>query len=203
MPDPKVPAGSDFTAAPPNPDIASMAQRQGAYSWLSSQLFEILGSWVTSTPENEVGVYFGAAMSEWAWHAELWSERLPELREISRSSLVVAPDALVVEALQGLGALTVTLDRLDGLASLCAILDKVYAAHGAVVSSVRDAPTIRTLDLVRSDLAAAQTQIAALSEIFVTPGTHNRVVSAEVVAVRGALDQAFTLICEKSPTLRA
>lgn len=203
MSDPHPASGDGFTATPPDADIASTAVRQGCYSWLSSRLFEIVGGWVTTTPDPEVGAYFGTSSAEWAWHAELWAERLPELREVSREALIVSPDETVTEALGALDALTDTLDRIDGLAGFCARLERVYAAHATAASPVRDAPTIRTLDLVRSDLVAAQGTLADLAANHVTTDTSARVSSAASIAVFDGFDRAFSLICTQKVTLRA
>ncbi len=194
---------SGVAAQPPEPDIGSAAVRLGRYGWVAARMFETVGAWVASTPEPEVKVFFGTVTAEWAWHAELWRERLPELREIDRSALLVSPGAAADRVFALLEGLEATASRLAGLDALCARLEVIFTIHEQAADTVRDAPTLRTLRLVQSDLASSRAKIAELQETLVTPDTLDGEIAEEIRALDTQLEQTIEAICAKSPPVRA
>ena len=62
----------------------------GNYRWVEIKLFEALGGWVATVPELDVKMVLGRHCYHHAWHAELWTKRLPELREMNVERMTVA-----------------------------------------------------------------------------------------------------------------
>ena len=135
--------------------IAETARRAGHYRWVSTQLFEVLGGWVTSVPEIDVKQRLGVHAHHFGWHAQLWRDRLPELVEMTPTSLTVPPnDALrtVFELVQSSDS---TIERLVGIHRV--VMPRLVAAytfHLAHASEITDGPTVRTLKLAHADALA-------------------------------------------------
>lgn len=178
----------------PDPDIASTIARLGAYVWIEARLFEVVGRWVTSTPEPEAKVYFGALTAELARHAELWHERLPQLRELSRESLVVAPGPRSVTAMDALASVEGTASRLEALGILLDQLLGLYAGHERDSAPIRDAPMLRTMAMVRADHRAIARSATVLCKTLVTEDTTETPKSNQMVALLRALDDPRTLL---------
>ena len=51
----------------------------GEYRWIEAALYRLLGEWVGDMPIAAVQVHLDAQSMRHAWHAELWSDRLPVL----------------------------------------------------------------------------------------------------------------------------
>ncbi len=135
--------------------LRESARRMGAYRWIESRLFEVLGAWAVSAPELEVKPMLTAHAREHAWHAELWREQLPTAAEIT-------PEGLTRSANEGIDAFFAALVEPDGpertserlVGAYRVLLPRMiaaYSAHLAVASSVCDGPVIRVLRLVLRD----------------------------------------------------
>ncbi|CAN5132201.1 hypothetical protein BH18ACT4_BH18ACT4_16010 [soil metagenome] len=135
--------------------VEESARRIGHYKWTEMKLFEALGGWVATVPELDVKVRIGTHCHHHAWHAELWHDRLPALREIDADRLTApANDQMVafVDALvapEGAGA---TIEKLVGVYRVL-IPHKIaaYTYHLNNTSTITDAPTIRTLGFALQD----------------------------------------------------
>jgi hypothetical protein len=132
------------------------ARRVGHYAWLERRLFEVLGRWSTTVPEDEVKVCLAVHSRHHAWHAELWHERLPELQAVERDDLVVPPDdrgASVAEALEkGADEADQTLEKLVGVYRvLLPRLVTTYRADLQSASTITDGPASRVLRLILHD----------------------------------------------------
>ena len=178
----------------PAPDIASTITRLGAYVWIEARLFEVVGGWVTSTPEPVAKVYFGTATADFAGHAQQWHERLPQLREVSRDSLVVAPGPRSVEAMDALASIEETVPRLEALAVVVDHLLAVYAGHERGASVVRDAPMLRTLAVVAADHRAVVRSVSTLCKTLVTEATTVTSRSDQMVALLSFLQDPLVLL---------
>ena len=178
----------------PDPDIASTITRLGAYVWIEARLFEVVGGWVTSTPEPAVTVYFGALTAEIAGHAQLWHERLPQLREVSRESLVVAPGPRSVAAMDALALVEGSVPRLEALGLIADHLLGLYAGHERHASPVRDAPMLRTVTIVSADHRAMAHAASALRKTLVTEGTTRTSSSGQMVALLSFLGDPMALL---------
>ncbi|HEC11074.1 MAG TPA: hypothetical protein ENI86_16150 [Acidimicrobiales bacterium] len=136
-------------------DVEETARRVGHYKWIETKLFEALGGWVATVPEMDVKLKLGTHCYHHAWHAELMHKRLPELREMKPERLTVPPnDELVafVEAMTEPEAAELTIEKLVGVYRVL-IPHKIaaYTYHRNNTSTITDAPTIRSLDLMLRD----------------------------------------------------
>jgi len=140
-------------------DSEQTAIRVGHYKWLEMKLFEFLGGFVAMAPELDIKVTLGNHCYHHAFHAELWHRRLPELGKLKPDELAVAPHS-EVEALftsfaapgEGQRRANDTLDKLVGLYRvILPALINAYTYHRHNASRLRDAPTLRILDLCLHD----------------------------------------------------
>lgn len=149
------PAQSAGRHAPSGLPLRESARRMGAYRWVESRLFEVLGAWALSVPELEVKPVLAAHAREHAWHAELWLDQLPTVEGMT-------PESLTRPANEGIdaffGALTEpdgpgrTIERLVGAYRvLLPRMIAAYSAHLGMAAPVCDGPVIRVLRLVLRD----------------------------------------------------
>lgn len=135
------------------------AELVGAYRWTEERLFALTGRWSTDAgmaPEAQVHLY--EASSQHAWHADLWTDRLPALDGFDRDA-VTRPSGPVLGPLLGaLEAERAAPGRLAGLSRVVLPeLAAVYRGHLRRAVPVTDGPVIRTLHLVLADLDAEET----------------------------------------------
>jgi hypothetical protein len=142
----------DHTAGVSPGTLEETARWVGAARWLELRCFELLGGWVTTTPEPDVKLAFARQSHHHAWHAELFERVLPSANGFSADGLVAAPDDSWSAFLDDLAALTVTGDRLVGAYELLmpGKLDEYEHWHSAV-DPVQDAPLRRWLGFVVMD----------------------------------------------------
>ena len=151
--------------------LGETAALAGEYRWIENALYGLLGEWVTDTPVAAVQVHLDAQSMRHAWHAELWSERLPVLTGADPDGLTVpsAPSAVLIAALAGThlpsdvpgsswppaGEVPDRPGALPRLAALYRIvlprLVTSYHRHLRVASAVTDGPVLRALQLVLND----------------------------------------------------
>ena len=135
--------------------IEDLARRIGHYVWTESMLFEVLGGWATEVPEPDVKVFVGTHCHRHAWHAELWRQRLPELRELDPQRLIVPANdemARFADTLVTPQAPEQTVEKLAGVYRvLLPRCVSAYTSHRDLVDDRTDAPTGRVLDLVLRD----------------------------------------------------
>jgi hypothetical protein len=137
-------------------ELTSTAARVGHYVWFERRVFEVVGGWVRTTEPADLTekLWFGEVARRHAWHAELWHERLPELREMDRSALTVPASADVVDLFAELADTSPTLDRLTGLVRvLYPHYQVALADHRDRVAPLADGSILRTIELVRRDVA--------------------------------------------------
>jgi hypothetical protein len=135
--------------------VEESARRVGNYRWVEMRLFEALGGWVATVPELDVKMVLGRHCYHHAWHAELWTKRLPELREMNVDRMTVpANDDFVtfMEAVREPEAPDLTIEKLVGVYRVL-IPRKIaaYTYHLNGTSEITDAPTIRSLKLALQD----------------------------------------------------
>lgn len=136
-------------------DVDESARRIGHYRWIEMRLFEALGGWVATVPELDVKMRLGAHCYHHAWHAELFTKRLPELREMTPDKLTLPANEHIVafvEAMTEPEAAELTIEKLVGVYRVL-IPRKIaaYTYHRNGTSTITDAPTIRILDFVLQD----------------------------------------------------
>lgn len=132
--------------------LVGAARVIGGYVWLEERLFETLGGWVPSVAEPEGKLLLDADSHHHAWHASLWRQLLPALRELVAGDLV-APSSPELDAfMAALAASPSTIERLVAVYRVLLPRQVVaYQCHRERASSVTDGPTIRALELVLAD----------------------------------------------------
>src|SRR5581483_8608436 len=132
--------------------VEETARRAGHYRWIEMRLFEVLGGWVATVPELDVKIRLGAHTYKHAWHADLWTKRLPELREMNPDRLTApANDDVVafIDAVAEPDSPDQTIEKLVGVYRVL-IPRKIaaYTYHLNNTSTITDAPTIRSLKFI-------------------------------------------------------
>jgi hypothetical protein len=156
-------------------DLETSARMAGHHCWVESRLFEILGSWVASTPAVGAKLMLDRHSRQHAWRAAQWWERLPVLADVDRSALVA--DSAVGGWSRPLAAMA----GIDGVVGRLAAAYRValprvctsYARHSCIASPVSDGSTLRTLRIVAPDAtadwvegeSALQTALAGRAEV--------------------------------------
>jgi hypothetical protein len=135
--------------------VEDTARRVGHYRWIEMRLFEALGGWVATVPELDVKIRLGAHTYKHAWHADLWTKRLPELREMNPDRLTAPANDDVVAFMDAVAepeAAEQTIEKLVGVYRVL-IPRKIaaYTYHLNNTSTITDAPTIRSLKFILQD----------------------------------------------------
>ncbi len=136
-------------------DVDESARRIGHYRWVETKLFEALGGWVATVPEMDVKLRLGTHTYHHAWHAELWTKRLPELRQMNPDKLTGPPNDELVAFMDQMTepeAAEQTIEKLVGVYRVL-IPRKIaaYTYHLHATSRITDAPTIRSLGFILGD----------------------------------------------------
>jgi hypothetical protein len=149
---------SPLSARPLGPSgftLEEAARRVGHYRWVEQTLFEILGGWVATVPEEEVRVWLSTRSYRHAWHAELWERRQPDVRGIDVDALTAPANAEMerfVASVSEPNADDQTIEKLVGVYRvLIPYLVAAYRYHLDQASPVADGPTMRALELVLRD----------------------------------------------------
>lgn len=158
-------------------DLESAGRLVGSYRWIEKQLFHVLGRWSAIVPEAGIKIFLDQQSFEFAWHAELWADRLPDHRAAGG---LTAPANSGVAAL--FRALVDELDTSDTVEKLTAAyrvvlprLVTAYSAHLDRATSAGNDPTQRALRLVLADeLAAWRAGVAALDPLLVDESALDR-----------------------------
>lgn len=128
------------------------ARVAGHHIWLEMRLFEVLGGWVTSTPEPPVKAHLATHSRRHAWHAELWNGHLPRVVGIDADALVTPFAPAAERVVDTLAEAASTLERLVGLYRV--VLPRVVTATAArldLATPVADAALARSLRFVLAD----------------------------------------------------
>jgi hypothetical protein len=134
--------------------VEESVERIVNYKWCEQQLSAALGGWVATIPELDVKSMLGPVCYQHAWHAELWRQRLPELREPNDSRAEPANNefARFMIELTSPDDPDLTVEKLVGIYRvLVPHLLAVYTFHQRVTSDIVDAPTVRILKFMLDD----------------------------------------------------
>lgn len=152
----------------------------GGYRWLEERLFGLTGLWATDDPWPAAQLLFDDLSAQHAWHAEIWTARLPVLDSIDPEVLDRPPSAEVAATLDRLEAagraaaggpgevpegVVLTVTRLAGLARV--VLPRLvvtYRRHLERTVAVTDRPVARALRLVLADERAAWEEAETMLE---------------------------------------
>lgn len=135
--------------------LEESARRLGQYRWVELALFETLGGWVATVPEDEVRAWLSVRSHRHAWHAELWEQRLPQLRGYDLDTLTAPANREMerfVASLNEPKGDDQTIEKLVGVYRvLLPYLVAAYLYHLDQSSPVADGPTMRALELILRD----------------------------------------------------
>ena len=134
--------------------VEESVERIVNYKWCEQQLSAALGGWVATIPELDVKAMLGPHCYQHAWHADLWRQRLPELREANEDRAEPANDefAHFMAELTSPDDADLTIEKLVGVYRvLVPHLLAVYTFHQKVTSDIVDAPTVRLLKFMLDD----------------------------------------------------
>lgn len=135
--------------------VEESVERIVNYKWAEQQLSAALGGWVATIPELDVKAMLGPHCYQHAWAADLWRQRLPELREPQEDRAEPANDAFAafMNELTSPEDPELTIEKLVGIYRvLVPHLLAVYTFHQRVTSDIVDAPTVRILGFMLADL---------------------------------------------------
>lgn len=129
--------------------LQELAQVLGVWCWGERRLFEIVGSWVPSTPEPAVKACFAEASLRHAWRAARLEELFPSAYVPPASTLVrPGPDAPMLEVLARLD------DTVPRLAALYRVVVPARIAaydRWLDAATLTERPYVRALRGVRND----------------------------------------------------
>jgi len=134
--------------------VEESVERIVHYKWVEERLSAALGGWVATIPELDVKAMLGPHCYQHAWHADLWRQRLPELKEANEDRSEPANDAFVtfMDELTSPEDPDLTVEKLAGIYRvLVPHLLAVYTYHRHVTSDIVDAPTVRILGFMLDD----------------------------------------------------
>jgi len=134
--------------------VEESVERIVNYKWAEERLSAALGGWVATIPELDVKAMLGPHCYQHAWHADLWRQRLPELKEANEHRSEPANDAFVrfMDELTSPDEPDLTVEKLVGVYRvLVPHLLATYTFHRHVTSDIVDAPTVRLLGFMLDD----------------------------------------------------
>jgi hypothetical protein len=160
--------------------LEQAAARLGAYRWLEWRLFEVTGRWALDDALPSAQLYFDRIRAEHAWHAELWTERLPVLDWVDPQALTRPPNPGVGALLAHLEGLGPTGGGTEGrLAALARVvlprLVTTYRIHLERSGPAADGAVRRALRLVLADERPAwEDAELLLQRLLCAPGARQR-----------------------------
>ncbi len=130
----------------PGMTIDESARRLGEVAWAEGRLFEVVGQWVTTTPEADLELVFARESRLHGEHAVAIGALLPDTRDHDPETLV-APGSGAEARLAELAAAGPD-RRVRALAEVLRTHLETLDAYLADASPVRDGPGIRLITAV-------------------------------------------------------
>lgn len=138
----------------PPSSLRELARRIAAYRALDLTVFEHLGQFATTTHGAPLARHLAAWANHHAWHAQLWTDRLPRIAGIDVDT--ADADPMVPTPVEVADALSSDDDPLwvvrQYVDRVLVPLATTLAAHRDATDDLLDAPTGRVLDLVLGDI---------------------------------------------------
>lgn len=125
------------TETSPSRPLHDMAALLGGRVWLERRLFESLGRWscdAGDAGDTAAKLHLADASRRHGWHAQVWTERMPELSGFDVESLVVAPDDRLIEVFDVLDGADSVAARLDGHCRV--LLPRMIVAYRATIGGL-------------------------------------------------------------------
>ena len=133
----------------PGMTIDESAQRLGEIVWTERRLFEVVGQWVTTTPEADLKLVFARESRLHGEHALAVGDLLPETRDHD-PVVLVAPGPGAEAAIAELAAAEPE-RRAPALAQALRAHLEVLDAYVGDATPVRDGPGIRVVGAIVAD----------------------------------------------------
>ncbi|MEZ5217964.1 MAG: hypothetical protein R2715_15575 [Ilumatobacteraceae bacterium] len=160
---------ADATSEPISPDaprtaigglgVDELGRRAGHLAWWSRTLFELTGTWASESGDSPARLLWAAHCHQFAWHADLWRERLP-VRWDHPPELDVVPGIAgmddLLELLRDIEVEGRPVGHVERLVAVTrGLVPRLLLATrqiGSAADPMLDAPTVRTAKLVAADL---------------------------------------------------
>ena len=128
--------------------VDASARRIRRYRWLEERVMRILGGWIALTPELPAKLLFGRHVWDCAQHADLWGQRLPELRSPAHRGEPPSEGFVrLMDRIDARDARHETVERIVAIYRLVKPhLIAAYEAHLAEANAIYEPPTRRILD---------------------------------------------------------
>lgn len=114
-------------------DDHALTRLVGSYRWLEKQLFHLLGGWTTSVTQASIKIFLDEQSFEYAWHAELWADRLPDPERLAPAGLTAPPNRGVAALFHELAEAGSSLTTVEKLVSVYRVivprLVTAYSSH--------------------------------------------------------------------------
>lgn len=146
--------------------ILDLAACVGHHQRLEARLASLVGGWARDDREPSAAALFAQHCPQFAWHADLWAERLPSQPSTSLDATIDAGpstagepcrfDESLIHSVDTLAVANDTIERLVGVYQL--VLPRLVATCESLRATIDprvDGPTARVLDLVVRDLTVA------------------------------------------------
>lgn len=132
--------------------IHATARYAAHFQWIEEQIFEILGGWSVSLSEPEAKLLVARHAAHHGWHAQLWAERRPNLREASIDNPESVEWVNLIGRVQAVSGEHPSILKLAGMYQvlLPRLIDQ-YSKVLALTAEVADMPVKRTIQLVMAD----------------------------------------------------
>ena len=120
--------------------------------WFEQRCFEVLGSWVASTPEPAIKAMLGVQSGHHGWHAELFEARFPRGYDADFAVQTAAAAQDLGPVLSALASPTDTVSRLAGFYRAAVPAKVAVYNHWLECSStLAESPVQRSLKMVLHD----------------------------------------------------
>ncbi|MEX2267371.1 MAG: hypothetical protein WEA75_01660 [Acidimicrobiia bacterium] len=157
----------------PGLTIDDLARFLSHATWLERRLFEVLGRWVTTTPEPGIKLALGRHSRHHAWHAQLLEPLRPDTRDHHVEQRAPLDKEWRTRVSRMLAAAT-TSTRLERALDVLVGTIACYEQHLAAMRPVRDGPARRAVGLVRALERAELAELEALRRIDAGTGSIGR-----------------------------
>lgn len=134
-------------------DLIDLAPVLGGHCHVAGRLSEIEGTWSTDEADPALRLHLARYSRYHGWHAELWSEMLPDSVGLADLAKAASPDETWSAQLDAVLPVAVTATRLAVL--FRCLVPRLLTATDSLLErldGVNDAATLRAGGFVRADL---------------------------------------------------
>jgi hypothetical protein len=162
--------------------LRETAERLGRLRGLELRLFEVMGSWVPSTPEPEAKAALAEQCYHHAWHAQIWADRFPQGYGHDLDEATAAGAARLGPWVDEVADVEDTVPRLAVLYRVVVPrLAVAYRSWADKANPVVDGPLVRWLQFASADETADwQHGEHLLQDLLVSPLAVERATAAQL-----------------------